>query len=241
MTIALPEKREFKVKPSPAVPALAQESALSVGRYSKELVTLSDPHSIRSEAIRALRTHIIAQHVRGGKRALAICAASPGVGCTFVAVNLAAALSQVGTKTLLIDADLREPAVGSFITPSRPTVGLHQCLASTDVSFDEAIELEVLPNLAVMHAGGAAANPQELLAGDRFQALMEVCLRDFDVTIIDTPPANSCADARRISNVVGYSLVVARRNHSKIDDIKILVGELQGDHASVVGTVLNEA
>ena len=41
---------------------------------------------------------------------------------------------------------------------------------------------------------------------------MEFCLRDFDATIVDTPPANTCADARRISTVVGYSLIVTRRN-----------------------------
>lgn len=226
----------------PPAPSLeASAASTRPNGLSADIITLSEPQGARAEAIRALRTHIIAQHVHGGRRALAVCAPSAGVGCTFVAVNLAAALAQVGIKTLLIDADLRNPAIDDFIPPSRAALGLQQCLATPDVSFIEAIEAEVLPNLSIMHAGGAASNPQELLAGDRFQQLMDVCLRDFDMTILDTPPANSCADARRISNVVGYSLVVARRDKSLIDDVKTLVGELQGDHASVVGTVLNEA
>jgi Mrp family chromosome partitioning ATPase len=92
-----------------------------------------------------------------------------------------------------------------------------------------------------MYAGGEAPNPQELLAGHRFKDLMEFCLRDYEATIVDTPAANICSDARRISTVVGYSLLVARVNKSYVADLKTLSSQLQGDHARVVGTVLNEA
>lgn len=213
----------------------------SARHISNEIVTVSDAQGARAEAIRALRTHIVAQHIHVGRRALAICAPSIGVGTTFVAANLAVALSQIGIKTLLIDADLRDPGVDKLIPPAKPDIGLRQCLASREVSFTEVIESEVLPELSIMYAGGQAANPQELLAGERFQELMDICMRDFDVTIVDTPPANRSADVRRISNVVGYSLVVARRNKSLVDDVRTLVSELQADHAVIVGTVLNEA
>lgn len=207
----------------------------------RDIVTLSEPQGARSEAIRALRTHLIAQHINGGRRALAVCAPNAGAGCTFLTVNLAAALAQIGIKTLLIDADMRNPAVSRYIGSARTDVGLQQCLDAPDGVLADFLQSEVLPNLSVMYAGGVAPNPQELLARDRFREVMEGCLRDFDATVIDTPPANSCADARRISNVIGYSLVVARRDKSLVDDVKTLIGELQSDHATVVGTVLNEA
>lgn len=228
------------VRPPVARTAL---SSVSEGEYSisPEIVTLADPNGVRAESIRAIRTHVIAQHVQGGRRALAICAPSVDVGCTFVAANLAVALSQVGIKTLLIDGDLRSPGVSALISPSTSNMGLAQCLGAIDAPFSEFIEPEVLPNLSVMHAGSSGVNPQELLGGDRFEALMEACLRDFSMTIIDTPPANTSADARRISSVIGYSLVVARRNRSRLEDVRTLVAELRGDHAQVVGTVLNEA
>jgi Mrp family chromosome partitioning ATPase len=60
------------------------------------------------------------------------------------------------------------------------------------------------------------------------------------MTIIDTPPANTCADARRISTVVGYSLIVTRRHHTFVDDVRTLASQLEADRAKVVGTVLNE-
>ena len=202
---------------------------------------LSDPPGARAEAIRALRTHIMAQHVHAGRRALAICAASQDVGCTFVAVNLAVALSQIGLGVLLIDANLRRPGVDAMLPAPRPGEGLGQALAAQPANAGGYIQHDVLPGLSVMYSGGVARNPQELLAGDGFRTLIDGCLRDFDVTIVDTPAANTCSDARRISTVIGYSLIVARKDKSLIEDIKTLIGELVVDHARVVGTVLNEA
>jgi capsular exopolysaccharide synthesis family protein len=209
-------------------------------RFGKDIVMLSEPFGVRAEAMRALRTHIIAQHMSEGRRALAVCAASAGVGCSFVAANLAVATSQVGINTLLIDANLRQPSVHQLIAPGDGSIGLAQCLAKDAPNFGEFIEPAVLENLSVMFAGERVSNPQELLGGGGFQALMQSCLREFDLTIVDTPPANAYADARRISSVVGYSLVVARRDVSLVEDIKTLVGELTVDRAHVVGTVLNE-
>jgi len=209
--------------------------------FDSSLVTIYEPFQAPAEAIRALRTHIMAQHVNEGRRALSVCAASPGVGCTFVATNLAVALSQIGVKTLLIDGDLRNPSVDLVIRPPVIKAGLRQCLASPEHDFGGYVEPEVMPNLSIMYSGGPAPHPQELLANDQFTALMDYCLRDFDATIVDTPAANSCSDARRISTVAGYSIIVARRNKSLVNDVKTLAGQLQGDHARIVGTVLNEA
>lgn len=209
--------------------------------FSPSLVTLSRPQDGPAEAIRALRTYIMTHHVQEGRRALAVCAASPAVGCTFTAANLAVALSQIGVKTLLIDANLRTPGVDQLIQPPEPMEGLRQCLASYDTNFNDGVDADVLPGLSVMYSGGGATNPQELLAGHRFKDLMEFCLRDYEATIVDTPAANRCSDARRVSTVVGYSLLVARINKSYVDDLKTLTAQLQGDHARVVGTVLNEA
>jgi capsular exopolysaccharide synthesis family protein len=241
MTVVAPLKQTSRAASPEAQRASLVAMEAAAPAVSEEVVTVCEPTSARAEAIRALRTHIVTQHVQGGRRALAVCAASAEVGCTFVAVNLAVSLSQIGVKTLLIDGDLRNPKVDGFIRPVRSSMGLQQFLASPDMDAAEVIEGEVMPNLSVLHAGGAAANPQELLAGSRFHDLMDICMRDFDLTIIDTSPANTCADARRIGNVTGYALVVARRHRSMVEDLKTLVAELEGDHVHVVGSVLNEA
>jgi capsular exopolysaccharide synthesis family protein len=207
--------------------------------FSPAMVVITEPTGERAEAIRALRTNIMARHVDEGRRALAVCAASPGVGCTFIAANLAVALSQSGLKTLLIDADMRQPGIDRMIRSSGNPPGLQQHLGPTSLTLGDVVQEDVAPNLSVIFAGGVAPNPQELLAGERFATMMDRCLRDYDVTIVDTPPANSCADARRVSTVVGYSLVVALRDESRVSDVGTLVSQLREERGRVIGTVLS--
>lgn len=225
----------------PSEPASGVMIAQSEYAFSPEIVLLSEPTSARAEAVRALRTHIMAQHVEGGRRGLAVCAPSAGSGATFTAVNLAVALAQIGAKVLLIDGDLRHAGINQFIRPSQQPRGLLQWLERTDKDYSDVVQTDFIPHLSVMFAGGVSAAAQELLAGERFAHLVERCLRDFDLTIIDTPAANSYADARRISTVAGYSLIVAKRDLTFVNDIKTLAAQLREDRAQVVGTVLNEA
>lgn len=224
-----------------SIPTADPAPGATVRGFSQQVVVLSDPNGARAEALRALRTHIMAQHVGRGRRALAVCATTSGVGCTFVAVNLAVALSQLGLKTLIVDGNLRAPAVDKFILPEGEAKGLRQCLAGDGDVLGDYLRIGAADCLTVLFAGGAAPDAQDLVGGERFRGVMESCLRDFDVTIVDTPPANRYADARRIAGVLGYGLVVARRNVTLVDDVRTLINELKVDRADVVGTVLNEA
>lgn len=210
-------------------------------RFSPQLLTLAEDPGPAAEAVRGLRSHLMHHHFEKGRRAVAICAPSAGAGCTFVAVNLAVSLSQIGLKTLLIDADMRQPGVDQFINPGPARPGLMQRLSSDDAVLDEFIEPDVLPDLSVLFAGGVAGNAQELLAKPQFEEVMQLCLRDYEATVIDTPPAEMSADARRISQVAGYSVLVARQNKSYLRDLKLLSARLVDDHVGLVGSVLNEA
>lgn len=209
--------------------------------FAPSVVSVLAPSGPQAGAIRSLRTHLMAQHINLGRRALAVCGVSPGLGCSFTAVNLAVSLSQIGLKTLLIDGDLRRPEVDQLIRPPHDSGGLVQCLRTIDTAFGANIDSDILPNFSIMYAGQAAANPQELLAGDRFRSLMNYCLREYDITIVDTPPANSSSDARRISRAVGYSLIVTARNKTIVKDLKTLGSQLRADGTVVIGSVMNRA
>ncbi len=208
--------------------------------FSTELATLGRATGAQAEAIRAMRTYVMAQHIGRGRRALAICAATAGVGCSYAVSNLAVALSQIGIKTLLIDGDMREPGLEQFIRPSQPVTGLAQNLADVEGGISSYIQHDVMENLSIMYSGGTPSNQQELLASDRFKVVMEHCLREYEMTLIDTPPAGLCADARRISSVVGYSLVAAKQHESRISDVRTLITQLEQDGAVVVGSLLTE-
>ena len=217
--------------------ARAQSGSFS---FADEVVTLSDPLGQSAEYIRALRTHIMAQHVEAGRRALVVCEPAPQLGATFVAVNLAVSLAQAGVNTLLIDGNLRAPAVHHLVRPERELLGLRDCLTTGEGMVGGYVQEHVLPNFSVLFSGGAAANAQELLTRTSFEQVINNCMRDFTMTIIDTPPANSCADSLRIASVAGYGLIVSRRNKGLVSDVKTLASQLRASHATVIGSVMND-
>jgi capsular exopolysaccharide synthesis family protein len=209
-------------------------------QFSSDLVVLANERPREVEAIRTIRTHILARHLEGGRRGLAVCSPDRGAGCSFIAANLAVAFAQVGVSTLLVDADMRDPEIDRFVRPSEPTTGLKQCIEAGVRDTADFVHADVLPHLSLMYAGGRADNAQELLGDERFKRLAETCLRDYELTIFDCPAAKDFADARRISKVVGYALIVAKRNTTLMSQVSSLSAELQEDGCSVVGSVLNE-
>jgi len=208
--------------------------------FADSIYPLAAPASIQAEGIGALRTHLIAQHLQDGRRSLAICGASSGVGTTFVATNLATAFALAGIRTLLVDANLRSPQVEALIVPPTKPHGLSQYLSDDTLSLYNCIQENVIPNLSVLYAGEVVNNPQELLASRRFVEAMEDCIRDYEIVLVDTPPGNESADARRIAVAVRYALIVGRRNVSFVGDLRTFASELQSDRAKVIGTFLND-
>jgi protein-tyrosine kinase len=206
----------------------------------ESLVILESPDSIEAEAIRGLRTRIMAQHVREGRRALAICTPTEDTGSSFVAANLATAMAQIGVKTLIVDANLRAPKIAELFRLDEGSAGLSDYLADPDLSIESVVQDTALPYLSVITAGGLRPDPQELLSGTRFKSFMDQLLREFELTILDTTATSRCTDAQRVATVAGYSLIVARKHKSHVKDVATLVGLLRADRSTVVGTVLND-
>lgn len=202
------------------------------------VVVVNSPASPAAEAIRALRTRIMAQHVQAGRRALAICGATEDSGCTFIAANLAVALAQIGVRTALVDADLRHSGLGSLLGTNGNGPGLSDYLADERLDIHELLHEPVLPCLSFISAGSPATSPQELLATARFASFANQLLREHQITIFDTTAANGCTDAQRVATVAGYSLVVARKHTSYVDDLVTLSKLLRADGSTVVGSVL---
>lgn len=203
-----------------------------------EVVVRSDPQGTSAQSIHALRTLLMARHIQGGCRGIAICE-TENAGGAFIATNLAISLAETGVRTLLVDTRLRDPQLSGFVQPSRDLPGLGDVLDRPDAPIAGALQA-IMPNLSLMYAGAARDNAQDLLSSQRFATVMDLCLREFDFTIATTAPANRFADARRVASVLKSAIVVARRNVTFVADVHTLVAELTGDQVEVIGTVYND-
>ena len=206
---------------------------------TEHLVAATRPGSIQAESFRALRSNLLSQHVNRGRRALAVCSPTAEAGCSFVSANLAFVMAQAGVNTLLIDGNLRGPSLHEFIASDSYGEGLGECLADDTLPLAGAIK-RVQPSLSVLYAGDAGVAAADRLGASVFRNLIAQCLRDFDLTIIDTPPSSLSADARRIAAVTHYALVVTRRDRTFVKDVRVLIDELTADGAEPIGTYLND-
>lgn len=207
--------------------------------YTDRVKVVTDEASLVVEAIRALRGNLLSHHVKLGRRALTICAPSAGAGCSFISANLAIAFAQSGVNTLLVDGNLRDPSLHEFIACDQPTLGLSDCLNDAALPLRQVVH-RVQPTLSILYAGTPTPNASDVLSRDTFRGLAGHLLRDFELTIVDTPPSNQSADARRIASVFRHSLVVACSNRTYLKDVEVLIDELSADGSQVIGTFLNE-
>jgi protein-tyrosine kinase len=210
--------------------------------FSPTLVALESPAQTRPAVVmHEMAAQLIALQVDRGRRGVVVCSPSRKVGTTLVSVNLAVAIARAGVSVLLVDGNLHDPAVDSLIAPSQPSAGLQQVLRFGGRTLEDVIQPEILAGLSILYAGGGCADASELIGGLPCGEAMATCLRNYEYTIVDAPPANRSVDARRLASYVGYGLILARRNQTYVDDLTTLAAELSEDGAEVIGTIYNDS
>lgn len=211
---------------------------LSGGTVHADLVTLRDALHPSVEQLRALRTRLLIRWsgLRCEQRALAIVSPGSCEGRSFVAANLAVLFAQIGMTVLLVDADLRAPRQSRiFDIPDR--VGLTSVLSGRAAG---EVPLPGLGSLSVMPAGPLPPNPQELLLRPALASYLELASAQFEVVLVDTPPARDSADAHSVAFCAGSALVLARTDQTRLDEAAALARDLTEAGALVLGAVLNK-
>lgn len=207
---------------------------------SPELVTLSQPFSVQAEAIRAVRSQVT---MRLGKtdearQAIAVISPDSGDGKTYFAANLAVSMAQLGGRTLIVDADLRNPRQHEVFKVSN-AVGLSTLLSGR--AENQVIQpVEGVAGLFVLPCGPIPPNPLELIERPAFALLMRELLAKFDHVIIDTAAASLGADACVVAARCGAALVLTRKHDNRVSALQDLVASLAGSSAQVLGAVFNE-
>ncbi len=202
----------------------------------KKMLCADSPFIVK-EAYNAIRTNLLFSQQGEKCPIFVITSPTANNGKSINAINMAISLAQMGKRTLLIDADMRNPTIHRmFSIPVKN--GLSEILAGlTDNITVSKTDVE---NLSVLTAGKIPPNPTELLSSSRMDKLLDFVKAHYDCVFIDTPPVNLVTDSTSFSSkATGYILVI-KSVTTDIQEVKVTVSTLQHINANIVGFVLND-
>lgn len=231
--------------PSPvAAPALAPgwvENAerIRFSGFSPELadrLTLPTNTNWRLvEQFRSLAGNLHHAQTTGDLKTVMVTSAEPGDGKTLTALNLALVFSEsYGRKVLLIDADLRRPAL-QMLARLGTVSGLSEALKSDR---DEKLSVyQLSQNLTLLPAGRPDPDPTKGLSSYRMKRIIDEARSRFDWIIVDAPPVGVVVDASLLLEMVQTALLVVRAEKTQSSHVRRAIESLGRDR--VFGVVLN--
>ena len=189
------------------------------------------------EAYKRLRTNV-RFFLRGeGCKKLCITSGAASEGKSITMINLAISIAQSGQKVLLIDADLRRPALARLMV-EKATPGLSNVLSGQE-SVDAVIRTGIYPNLDFIFSGDVPPNPSELLGSEEMAGLIAQMEKRYDYILADTPPVGVVSDACLVANLLDGVLLLVRKGRTKKEEVRKAVNSLQLTGARLLGYVFN--
>lgn len=217
------------------VPVLATVPKIQTRR--EELYLEGDNQSVFAETFRKLRTAIQLYGTESEARTILVSSPRAREGKSTTAINLAAVYAYSGSRTILVEADMRRPK-------------LHEHFSATDlngftmallgrISLDQAALPTSIANLSCIPAGAIPPNPAELLSSRQMRRLLDDLRLRYDTVVIDAPPLLPVADATTIAPRVDGVVVVARVKQTKREELKESVELIRNVGGNLLGVVLN--
>jgi len=198
-----------------------------------------EPDDVAVESLRTLRSSLEFSMDENSNPIIGISGLIPGVGKSFISVNLAALYAGLGKKVLLIDADLRKGRLHKEFGIKRGK-GLSQILLHT-ATIDEVISSTEVENLYILPCGNVPSNPSELLGSKRYGDLIEELKAQYDLIIIDTPPIMLVTDAALACRLAAQIVMVIEYNKHSIDAIQDGMKQLlKGNNTAHASFVINK-
>ena len=202
-----------------------------------ETAVLDRPQGVVTEAIRNVRIDILKKFGAAGHKTLLVAGGMPRSGATSFAVNFARSCSACELRTLIIDANLRRPAVHDA-TGTDVNLGLGDVLEGS-ASFDEAIQSTGNGGPDVLTAGSASHRIPERLITQAFSDLLVAAKSRYDLVVIDSPPAIVSSDAFSIAARCDASLLIIRAYAEKRGLVTRLRSRFEEANAEFMGVVVN--
>ncbi|MBT2334934.1 polysaccharide biosynthesis tyrosine autokinase [Variovorax paradoxus] len=213
------------------------DQSVAAGAKGIQLLAVTHPDSAPIEALRSLRIALQFATLEAGNNRILITGATPGIGKSFVSGNFAAIMAHAGKRVLLIDADMRKGHLNKQFGLPRDR-GLSELL-SGELSAEQAIRAQVLPNLDVLTTGKLPVNPADMLMSESFLRLLDMVSAQYELVIIDTPPVLVAADTAAVAPYMGAVLLVARADQTQLGELNESAKRLSHAGKAVSGVIFN--
>ena len=202
----------------------------------KKILCQNSPFAVK-EAYNAIRTNLL--FTQQGEKCPIFVVTSPTAnnGKTINSINLAVSFAQMGKRTLLIDADMRNPTIHSMFSISVKN-GLSEILAG--LTDNISVSKTDVENLSVLTAGKIPPNPAELLSSARMDKLLEFVKEHYDCVFIDTPPINLVTDSTIFAQKVTGYIVIVKTDTTNTHDVKTTVTNIEQIDGNILGFILND-
>ncbi len=209
-----------------------------VAGMSETIVSYYQRSSPRCEQYRSLRTRLISANPRREHRIYTISSAVPKEGKSITAVNLAFSMAEIpGSKVLLVDADFRRAALARLLN-RKSAPGLAELLDGRE-SPNDVIHATALPNLVFVPAGKTRGrSATELLSGKRTRTAFARFQRDYNYTIVDTPPVTTVADVGIIGQMTHGVIFLIRMHRTPEPLARRAIKEILNNNITIIGGLL---
>ncbi len=204
---------------------------------ASDVLAERDPTDPAIEALRGLRTSLHFAMLEGRDNRLMITGPGPGIGKSFITVNLGAICARAGQRVLVMDADMRRGHLHHAFG-ERGSGGLSELLGES-LTLDDAIRHSRIQGLDLIARGDVPPNPSELLMTESFSRLLAMVSERYDLVIIDTPPVLTVTDAAVVGAQCGTTLLVARFQLNPVREVQLAVRRLETAGVTVKGAILN--
>jgi len=200
---------------------------------------LDDSRSPFAESINTIRTGLLFSNIDNPPKTILVTSATGSEGKSTMAMNLAAAYSNIG-KTLLLEVDLRKPSIAKNLE-IKTKLGLTDLVTGSVLTAEEVYYKDNNDQLCVITCGTIARNPLELLSSQKFEQVLKSLKSHFDYIILDGPPTLPVSDSCILANKVDGVIFAVKAEDTRIKVAKEAVSRLQKLNANIIGAVLTVA
>ncbi len=204
------------------------------------LVTVSDPRSAAAEAYRTLRTNLSFSSLDDPIHSLVVTTPAPQENKSIVIANLAVIMAQGGNRTLLVDCDLRRPALHEIFGVDNSR-GLTTMMLDEGAMDEPPLQKTEIDNLMLLPSGPLPPNPADLLGSRRMDAVIARLTEQMDIVLLDAPPVIAVTDAAVLASKVDGVLLSMSAGVTRRDHAERAKEMLQKVNVRIVGTVLDNA